>query len=126
MDALDLARWQFGITTVYHFIFVPLTIGLSFLVAGMQTAWVRTKNERYLRNETPLARVGLVYSQQTYRYYGGTQPRQKVEDYSLGYYHALVEAPRQKDAQLPFSFVVHDIDSGEIVAHTETFRGPER
>ena len=49
MNALDLARWQFGITTVYHFIFVPLTIGLSFLVAGMQTAWVRTRDERYLR-----------------------------------------------------------------------------
>ncbi|TDV44113.1 cytochrome ubiquinol oxidase subunit I [Actinophytocola oryzae] len=49
MDALDIARWQFGITTVYHFIFVPLTIGLSFLVAGMQTAWVRTRDERYLR-----------------------------------------------------------------------------
>jgi cytochrome d ubiquinol oxidase subunit I len=49
MDALDIARWQFGITTVYHFIFVPLTIGLSFLVAGMQTAWVRTGHERYLR-----------------------------------------------------------------------------
>jgi cytochrome d ubiquinol oxidase subunit I len=49
MDALDLARWQFGITTVYHFLFVPLTIGLAFLVAGLQTAWVRTANERYLR-----------------------------------------------------------------------------
>jgi cytochrome d ubiquinol oxidase subunit I len=49
MDALDLARWQFGITTVYHFLFVPLTIGLSFLVAGLQTAWVRTGNVRYLR-----------------------------------------------------------------------------
>jgi cytochrome bd ubiquinol oxidase subunit I len=49
MDGLDIARWQFGITTVYHFIFVPLTIGLSFLVAGMQTAWVRTGNERYRR-----------------------------------------------------------------------------
>ncbi|MFJ8816648.1 cytochrome ubiquinol oxidase subunit I [Amycolatopsis thermoflava] len=49
MNALDLARWQFGITTVYHFIFVPLTIGLSFLVAGMQTAWVRTGKEHYLR-----------------------------------------------------------------------------
>ncbi len=49
MDALDLARWQFGITTVYHFLFVPLTIGLAFLVAGMQTAWVRTGNERWLR-----------------------------------------------------------------------------
>jgi len=49
MNNLDLARWQFGIVTVYHFIFVPLTIGLSFLVAGMQTAWVRTGKEHYLR-----------------------------------------------------------------------------
>ncbi len=49
MDVLDLARWQFGITTVYHFLMVPLTIGLSVLVAGMQTAWVRTGKERYLR-----------------------------------------------------------------------------
>jgi len=46
---LDLARWQFAIITVYHFLFVPLTIGLSVLVAGMQTAWVRTSDERYLR-----------------------------------------------------------------------------
>ena len=44
-----LARWQFGITTVYHFLFVPLTIGLSFTVAGFQTAWFRTGNEKYLR-----------------------------------------------------------------------------
>ncbi len=49
MDALALARWQFGITTVYHFIFVPLTIGLTPLVAIMQTAWYRTGNERWLR-----------------------------------------------------------------------------
>ena len=49
MDALELARWQFAITTVYHFIFVPLTIGLAPLVAIMQTAWVRTGNERWLR-----------------------------------------------------------------------------
>ena len=49
MDPLILARWQFGITTVYHFLFVPISIGLSFLVAGLQTAWVRTGNERYLR-----------------------------------------------------------------------------
>ena len=48
MDALDLARWQFGIVTVYHFLFVPLTIGLSFLVALMQTAWYRTGNAKYL------------------------------------------------------------------------------
>ncbi|MFD2418136.1 cytochrome ubiquinol oxidase subunit I [Amycolatopsis pigmentata] len=49
MDVLQLARWQFGITTVYHFLMVPLTIGLSVLVAGMQTAWVATGNERYYR-----------------------------------------------------------------------------
>ncbi|WP_436493101.1 cytochrome ubiquinol oxidase subunit I [Actinokineospora sp. HUAS TT18] len=49
MDVLDLARWQFGITTVYHFLMVPLTIGLSVLVAGMQTAWVRTGDPKYLR-----------------------------------------------------------------------------
>ena len=47
MGALDLARWQFGITTVYHFLFVPLTIGLSALVAGMQTAWYRTGKAKY-------------------------------------------------------------------------------
>jgi cytochrome d ubiquinol oxidase subunit I len=44
-----LARWQFGITTVYHFLFVPLTIGLAFSVAGFQTAWYRTGKESYLR-----------------------------------------------------------------------------
>ncbi|WP_424212765.1 cytochrome ubiquinol oxidase subunit I [Streptomyces sp. BI20] len=44
-----LARWQFGITTVYHFLFVPLTISLAALVAGLQTAWVRTEKEKYLR-----------------------------------------------------------------------------
>jgi cytochrome d ubiquinol oxidase subunit I len=49
MEVLDLARWQFGITTVYHFFFVPLTIGLSVLVASMQTVWWRTGDERWLR-----------------------------------------------------------------------------
>jgi cytochrome d ubiquinol oxidase subunit I len=49
VEALDLARWQFGVTTVYHFIFVPLTIGLAPLVALMQTFWVRTGNENWLR-----------------------------------------------------------------------------
>jgi len=49
MEALDIARWQFGITTVYHFFFVPITIGLSFLVAGLETAWWRTHKEKYLR-----------------------------------------------------------------------------
>ncbi|SDR29595.1 cytochrome ubiquinol oxidase subunit I [Thermostaphylospora chromogena] len=48
MDALDLARWQFGITTVYHFLFVPLTIGMGIFVAALQTAWHRTGKEHYL------------------------------------------------------------------------------
>ena len=49
MNSLDLARWQFAITTVYHFLFVPITIGLVFLVAGLQTAWYRTAKLKYLR-----------------------------------------------------------------------------
>ena len=49
MDVLDLARWQFGITTVYHFVLVPLTIGLSTLVAIMQTMWFKTGDEKWLR-----------------------------------------------------------------------------
>jgi cytochrome d ubiquinol oxidase subunit I len=49
MDALDLARWQFAITTVYHFLFVPITIGMGFVVAGLQTAWYRTNKVKYLR-----------------------------------------------------------------------------
>ncbi|MDO5673166.1 MAG: cytochrome ubiquinol oxidase subunit I [Actinomycetaceae bacterium] len=46
---LDLARWQFGITTVYHFILVPLTIGMSLLVAIMQTMWHKTGKEYWLK-----------------------------------------------------------------------------
>ncbi|ACY20265.1 cytochrome bd ubiquinol oxidase subunit I [Gordonia bronchialis DSM 43247] len=49
MDALDVSRWQFGITTVYHFILVPLTIGLAPMIAIMQTVWHVTGNEQWLR-----------------------------------------------------------------------------
>lgn len=49
MEALDIARWQFGIVTVYHFLMVPLTIGLGLLVAILQTSWHRTGREEYLR-----------------------------------------------------------------------------
>ncbi|WIK65201.1 cytochrome ubiquinol oxidase subunit I [Gleimia hominis] len=48
LDGVLLARWQFGITTVYHFLQVPLTIGLSLLVAIMQTKWHRSGNEVWL------------------------------------------------------------------------------
>ncbi len=49
MDIVDVSRWQFGITTVYHFIMVPLTIGLAPLIALMQTAWVVTGNTSWYR-----------------------------------------------------------------------------
>ena len=49
MDVTDIARWQFGITTVYHFLFVPITIGLSAIVASFHTAWARTGRPEYLR-----------------------------------------------------------------------------
>ncbi len=47
LDQLLLARWQFAITTVYHFLFVPLTLGLSILIALMHTQYYRTNNEHY-------------------------------------------------------------------------------
>jgi hypothetical protein len=59
------------------------------------------RNERYLRNTASLARVGMVYSQQTAHYYGGTAARAKVEDHITGYYQALIEA------RIPFE-MVHD------------------
>ena len=45
----DLARWQFATTSIYHFLFVPVTIGLAFLVAILQTVWYRTDNPDYKR-----------------------------------------------------------------------------
>jgi len=50
VTALELARWQFGITTLYHFIFVPVTIGLAFCVALFQTRWHRSGEEHWLRS----------------------------------------------------------------------------
>ena len=49
MDPLMLARWQFGITTVYHFFFVPLTLGLVWVVAVLETVWYATGNEVWKR-----------------------------------------------------------------------------
>jgi Hypothetical glycosyl hydrolase 6/Beta-galactosidase trimerisation domain len=57
--------------------------------------------ERYLRNEESLARVAVVYSQQTANFYGGPAARDKVEDHTLGMYQALIEA------RIPFE-MVHD------------------
>ena len=49
MNTLELARLQFGITTVFHFIFVPMSIGLACWVAYCQTRWHRSGDEIYLR-----------------------------------------------------------------------------
>lgn len=49
MDALFLSRLQFAVTPLIHFLFVPLTIGLSFMIAIMETAYVRTKNPMYVQ-----------------------------------------------------------------------------
>jgi cytochrome bd ubiquinol oxidase subunit I len=49
ITTVDLARIQFATTSIYHFFFVPLTLGLGPLVAIMQTAWYRTRDERWLR-----------------------------------------------------------------------------
>jgi hypothetical protein len=58
-------------------------------------------NESYLRNERSLARVGMVYSQQTATFYGGEKAVEKVENPSLGMYEALIEG------RIPFA-MVHD------------------
>ncbi|MFN8440218.1 MAG: beta-galactosidase trimerization domain-containing protein [Caldilineaceae bacterium] len=63
-------------------------------------AW-HHRSERYLRNERSLARVAMVYSQQTATFYGGAAAQSKVEDHTLGMYQALIEA------RVPFE-MVHD------------------
>ncbi|HEY3980915.1 MAG TPA: cytochrome ubiquinol oxidase subunit I [Streptosporangiaceae bacterium] len=46
---VDLARWQFAFTSINHFLFVPVTIGLAILTALLQTAWYRGQRPEYLR-----------------------------------------------------------------------------
>lgn len=72
------------------------------------------QNERYLRNESSLARVAMVYSQQTAAFYGGEQARAKVEDPSLGFYQALVEA------RIPFEMVHDELLDAEYLAAFRT------
>jgi cytochrome d ubiquinol oxidase subunit I len=49
MDVLTLSRVQFAVATYFHFLFVPLTLGLSVLVAMMETMYVKSGDEDYLR-----------------------------------------------------------------------------
>ncbi|GHP00334.1 cytochrome ubiquinol oxidase subunit I [Reticulibacter mediterranei] len=60
MDAVTLARLQFAITTVYHFFFVPLTLGLVILVAVMETIYVRSGDEAYKRMARFWGRLFLI------------------------------------------------------------------
>lgn len=46
-DVIDLSRWQFALTALYHFLFVPLTLGLIFLLAVMETIYVVTGRTVY-------------------------------------------------------------------------------
>ena len=56
MEALILSRWQFAITTVYHFLFVPVTLGLSIFVALLETCYVRTKRPQWKKASRQLVR----------------------------------------------------------------------
>jgi cytochrome d ubiquinol oxidase subunit I len=60
LDPLTLSRWQFGLTTVYHFLFVPLTIGMVLLVAIMQTIWTRTNDEKWLKMTKLFGKIFLI------------------------------------------------------------------
>ena len=67
------------------------------------------KAEAYLRNEKPLANVGMVYSEQTQRFYGGEKHQENPRQHEMGMYHALIEA------RIPFE-MVHEqyLDAGHI------------
>ena len=60
MDALMLSRIQFAVTAAFHFIFVPLTLGLSVLVAYMESRYVRTADEMYLKMAKFWGRLFLI------------------------------------------------------------------
>ncbi len=60
LDPLALARWQFGLTTVYHYLFVPFTIGLCLIVAIFQTIWVRTADVKWLHLTRLFGKIFLI------------------------------------------------------------------
>ena len=60
MDVLTLSRWQFAVTTIYHFFFVPLTLGLSILVAIMESKYVSSGDEMYKRMAKFWGRLFLI------------------------------------------------------------------
>ncbi|MFS0794718.1 cytochrome ubiquinol oxidase subunit I [Microbacterium sp. 1P10AE] len=60
LDPLMLARWQFGLTTLYHFLFVPLTLGMSLVVAIFQTVWYRTGDVKWLHLTRFFGKIFLI------------------------------------------------------------------
>lgn len=48
MTVVDWSRWQFALTAIYHWLFVPLTLGLSVIVAVMESLYLKTKSEKWL------------------------------------------------------------------------------
>jgi len=75
-------------------------------------------NENYFRNQESYARVGMVYSQQTAAFYGGPDASAKVEDASLGFYQALIEA------RIPFEMVHDRLLDREHISHLRTLIFP--
>ena len=49
LSTVDWSRGQFALTAIVHWLFVPLSIGLSLIVGIMETLWLRTRNERWKR-----------------------------------------------------------------------------
>jgi len=80
---------------------------------GVEDIYLWTeRNQHYLTHQQPLARVGLVYSQQTALYYGGDHTQSKVEDHALGWYQALIES------RIPFEMVHdHNLDSAHLAPY---------
>ncbi len=60
LDPLILARWQFGLTTLYHFLFVPLTLGMSLVVAIFQTVWYRSGDVKWLHLTRFFGKIFLI------------------------------------------------------------------
>ncbi|MFJ6654265.1 cytochrome ubiquinol oxidase subunit I [Microbacterium sp. NPDC091313] len=60
LDPLLLARWQFGLTTLYHYLFVPLTLGMALVVAVFQTTWYRTGVVKWLHLTRFFGKIFLI------------------------------------------------------------------
>ena len=60
LSPLVLSQWQFGLTTIYHFLFIPITIGMATTTAVFQTAWYRTAKVRYLHLTQFFGKIFLI------------------------------------------------------------------